>query len=94
MAQAALTRGFARNFETSEQLARALAQLVLHGLPDDYYDRFPERVWAIDQPTLVRVAGTHLHPDRMLTLIVGDREALEPDLASAGLGAPAVLVPA
>jgi zinc protease len=93
MAKAALTRGYARNFETSEQLARALAQLVLHGLADDYYDRFQDRVEDVDEGTLARVAGAHLHPDRMLTLVVGDRQALEGDLSSAGLGAPAVLSP-
>lgn len=94
MAKAALTRGYARNFETSEQLARALAQIALHELPDDYYDRFPERVHEVDEAALARAAATHLHPDRMLTLIVGDRTALEPSLVASGLGAPAVLVPA
>jgi predicted Zn-dependent peptidase len=94
LAKAALTRGYARNFETSEQLARALAQLVVHRLPDDYYDRFPGRVRQVDAGTVARVTGAYLRPDRMLTLIVGDRNALEPALASAGLGEPAVLVPA
>ena len=32
VAKAALTRGYARNFETAEQIARAMAQLVLYGL--------------------------------------------------------------
>ena len=33
---AALTRGYARNFETAEQLARAATQLALYDLPDSY----------------------------------------------------------
>jgi predicted Zn-dependent peptidase len=48
LAKAALTRGYARNFETSDQLARALAQLVVHRLPDDYYDRLPDRVREVE----------------------------------------------
>jgi predicted Zn-dependent peptidase len=94
LAKSALTRGYARNFETTEQLARALAQLIVHGLPDQYYDEFPARVGEVDAATMARVARTYLHPERMLTLIVGDRPALEPSLASIGLGDPAVLVPA
>jgi hypothetical protein len=44
VAKAALTRGYPRNFETAEQIARAMAQLVLYGLPDDYFDTFTSRV--------------------------------------------------
>jgi predicted Zn-dependent peptidase len=94
LAKSALTRGYARNFETTEQLARALAQLIVHGLPDQYYDQFPARVREVDAATVARVARSHLHPERMLTLIVGDRPALESSLVSIGLGEPAVLVPA
>lgn len=94
LAKSALTRGYARNFETTEQLARALAQLIAHNLPDQYYDQFPARVLEVDTATIARVARAHLHPERMLTLIVGDRPALESSLASIGLGDPAVLVPA
>ena len=91
LAKSALTLGYARNFETSEQLARALAQLVLHHLPDDYYDRFPQQVRLVDEGTVARVASTYLQPDRMLTLVVGDHGALEPSLAAIGVGAPTVL---
>jgi predicted Zn-dependent peptidase len=91
LAKSALTLGYARNFETSEQLARALAQLVLHDLPDDYYDRFPQQVRLVDAATVARVASTYLQPDRMLTLVVGDRGALEPTLGAIGIGAPTEL---
>jgi zinc protease len=94
LAKSALTRGYARNFETTEQLARALAQLIVHDLPDHYYDQFPTRVREVDTASVARAARAHLHPERMLTLIVGDRPALEASLASIGLGEPAVLVPA
>lgn len=91
LAKYALTRGYAKNFETSEQLARALAQLIVHGLPDDYYDMFPRRVVQADAATVAGVAARWLQPDRMLTLIVGDRHTLEPSLGSIGLGEATVL---
>ena len=48
VAKAALTRGYPRNFETAEQIARAMAQLVLYGLPDDYFDTFTSQVCGCD----------------------------------------------
>ena len=41
---ATLTRGYARNFETAEHLTRALAQIALHNLPDDYFTQFVPRM--------------------------------------------------
>ena len=41
---AALTRGYARNFETAEQVARAVTQIALYDLPDDYFAEFVPRV--------------------------------------------------
>ena len=41
---AALTRGYARSFETGEQIARAALQLALYDLPDDYFEQFVPRI--------------------------------------------------
>jgi zinc protease len=88
---AALTRGYARNFETAEQIARALAQLALFDLPDDYFAEFVPRIEQVTVDDVTRVAARHLDPARLTTLIVGDFEAFAGDLARLGLGAPIVL---
>lgn len=85
LARAALTRGYARNFETAEQVARALAQLELFGLPDRYYEDFPGRIDAVGSDGVTRAAARWLQPDAMITVVVGDRERLEPDLQTLGL---------
>ena len=85
---AALTRGFARGFETSEQVARAASQLALYDLPDDYFEQFVPRVSAVTTAEVTRVARQHLHPSRMTVLVVGDRDAAGPALAGLGLGEP------
>jgi zinc protease len=92
-AKAALTRGYARNFETAEQLARAMAQLVLYGLPDDYFDTFTTRVAEVTVDHARQAASTHLHPDRLATAIVSDSSIVLPQLAAAGLGEPTPLLP-
>ena len=91
--RAALTRGYARNFETGDQVARAATQMALHHLPDDYYSTFVPRVLAIDEAEVTAAAERHLHPDRMLTIVVGDRERIGASLEALGLGEPLDLSP-
>jgi predicted Zn-dependent peptidase len=87
LARRALTRGYPRNFETAEQVARAAAQLALYGLPDDYFSQFVARVSAVDAAEVIRVANAHLDPARLVTVVVGDRERIGPSLAALDLGA-------
>jgi predicted Zn-dependent peptidase len=94
VARAALTRGYPRNFETAEQIARSVAQLALYDLPDDYFERFVPAISTLDLDTIARVAREHLDSDRMTTLVVGDRAVVEPTLAALDLGGPATLTPA
>ena len=93
LARAALTRGYPRNFETAEQIARSTAQLALYGLPDDYFERFVPTVAALGLDAVARVAATHLHAERLVALVVGDRAAIEPTLARLPFGEPATLSP-
>jgi zinc protease len=86
LGRAALTRGYPRNFETSEQLGRAAVQLALYGLPDDYFTSFVPRVLSVSEADVTRVAHEHLDPDRLLTVIVGDREKVGPTLGALDLG--------
>ena len=93
VAKAALTRGYARNFETAEQLARALAQLVLYGLPDDYFDTFTTRVSEVTVERTREVAVTHIDPDRLGIALVADSAIVAPQVVAAGLGEPIPLLP-
>lgn len=88
---AALTRGYARNFETAEQIARAVAQLALYDLPDDYFAEFVPRVERVTVDDVTEVTARHLDPERLTTLIVGDLDRIAGDLADLGLGEPVIL---
>jgi zinc protease len=88
---AALTRGYARNFETFDQIARAIAQLALFDLPDDYYSQFVPRIEAVTPDDVTRVAARHLDPSGLTTLVVGDPDEVGQNIGHLNLGEPAVL---
>jgi predicted Zn-dependent peptidase len=91
--RAALTRGYPRNFETADQISRAAAQLALYDLPDDYFSTFVPKVVAVDEAAVTRVAEQYIDPSRLLTVIVGDREKVDPALPRLNLGVASEVVP-
>jgi zinc protease len=93
IAQASLTRGYPRNFETAQQVARSIAHLALFDLPDSYFEQFVPNVNAVTTDQVTRVAQTYLDPTRVIALVVGDRNATEESLARLGLGEMRVLPP-
>jgi zinc protease len=90
---AALTRGYARSFETAEQIARAAMQLALYDLPDDYFAEFVPRIEAVTIDDVSRVMTLHLDPARLVTVVVGDLDAVRADLGALSHGEPAVMAP-
>jgi zinc protease len=88
---AALTRGYARNFETAEQIGRAATQIALYDLPDDYFAEFVPRVEGVTADDVTRVSAQYLDPSRLTTLVVGDYDSIAPDLGRLDLGIPSVL---
>jgi zinc protease len=89
LGRATLTRGYPRNFETAEQIGRAIAQLALYDLPDNYFTEFVPKVLSLTPQDLTRVAMQHIHLDRLLAVIVGDPEKIGDSLGDVGLGGPA-----
>lgn len=91
LAAAALTRGYARNFETADQIARAATQLALYDLPDAYFADFVPTVERLTTEEVTSAMARHLDASRLTTVVVGDYDAVAADLAGLGLGDPVVL---
>jgi zinc protease len=87
LGRAPLTRGYPRGFETAEQISRAIAQIALYDLPDDYFTTFVPKVLALTPEDLTRAADTHIDPTRFLTVVVGDRDKMGA-MGDLGLGEP------
>lgn len=76
LAKASLIRGFPRNFETVQQVARAVTQLVLYGLPDSYFAEFVPKAGRVTAADVVTAAARHLDPSKLTTLVVGDHSVI------------------
>jgi len=63
---------FPIRYETTAAIAAALANLVIHDLPEDYYDEYRAHVRGVTTAGVLRAAQTHLHPDRLRIVVVGD----------------------
>lgn len=87
-ARDALTRGYARGFETAEQVARAAAQLALYELPEDTFDNFSAGVSAISAADVTAMAQRWLRAEDMQAVVVGEPTTSLTGLGAVGLGAP------
>ena len=74
-------------------MARSVGQLTLFDLPDSYFEDFVPNVNSVNANDVTRVAHTYLDPERLITLVVGDRSATEASLTELGLGELQVLPP-
>ena len=88
---ASVSKGYPRGFETGGQVARSVAQLALHGLPDSYFEEFVPKLSRITAQDVTTAAQRYLDPEKMTTVIVGDLDKIAPSLVELGLGPHRVL---
>ena len=85
-----ILRGFPSQFETQGQILQQLGRVVIFGLPDDYYGSFLGNIDALTLDDVRAVASNRIEADRLVVLVVGDREVIGPGLSELGL--PIVVV--
>lgn len=90
LARASLTLGYPRGFETAQQVARGVASLALHNLPDTYFEEFVPRVRAVPREAVISAAKKYLDPDALVAVVVGDVDRMEPAIHTLALGEPVV----
>ena len=81
LAKASLTRGYPQSFQTVPQVARAVGQLALYGLPDSYFSNFGVTIHAVSAEDVTRAAQAHLDPGALHVLVVGDEAVVGASLA-------------
>jgi zinc protease len=77
---------FPIRYETTAAIARALAAMVVYGLPADYFDTYRDRVRAVSAADVLRAARDFLHPEELQLVAVGDPATVREPLAAMNLG--------
>ena len=72
---------FPIRYETTSAIATALSNLVIHDLPEHFYDDYRQRVRSVTTADVLRAAQRHLHPDRLRIVVVGDPAVVATPLA-------------
>lgn len=81
-----LIGNFALNFETPSQLAGMMQNIVLYGLPDDYYSTYLQNIEAVSPVEVLRVAKRYLDTSRMAMVVVGDLATIRDGIEAARFG--------
>jgi predicted Zn-dependent peptidase len=71
-ARSALVLSLPSDFATAAGIAGRLAEQVVQGLPDDYWERFADEVRRVTAADVLRVARRDLDLSRLTTVMVGD----------------------
>ncbi len=82
-----LIRALPGRFEDNTATALAFAELVVGGLPDDWYARYAAAIAAVSAADAQEVAAQEL-ADRLAFVVVGDLGKVRPQLRALELGAP------
>jgi zinc protease len=83
-AKRALVASFALTLESPQTLLNNALTRYRHGLPADYWDRYPERIMAITAADVQMMAKKYLDPSRVQVVAVGKGEAIARALRKVG----------
>ena len=70
-----ITGGFPLRVDSNRKLVEYLAMIGFYDLPLDYLNRFNQQVSAVDREKIRSALKRRLHPDHMVTVIVGQQAA-------------------
>ena len=77
---------FPIRYETTAAIAAALANKAIYGLPDDFFDRYRDRVRAVSADDVLSAANAHLQSDAVQLVVVGDPDVVVSPLEALRLG--------
>jgi zinc protease len=80
------TLTLAGRWETANAVADSLSEMVRFGLPDDFWNTYPDRVRALSDRQISAAAADTVRPDGMVWVVVGDRARIEEGIRALGYG--------
>lgn len=77
---------FGLRLETVDQIGSRLSQLLIYGLPDEYYRDYRDRMRAVATDGAAAAARRHMRPDEAQVVVVGDADVVGRPLEELGVG--------
>ena len=74
-----VTGGFPLRIASNAKIVEYLAVIGFYGLPLDYLDTFTDRIEAITAKQIQDAFRRRVHPERFVTVVVGDGKAVQPE---------------
>jgi predicted Zn-dependent peptidase len=90
-AKDAIVLGMPAGFATAGGIAGHLAELVVHDLPDGYWNAFADEVRAVTAEQVRSVARRVLDPSRLTLVMVAETDVVRPQLEGLPIGPPTYL---
>jgi zinc protease len=81
-----LVSGFPSSVQTVQQLTGRIQQLIIWGLPVDFYATYRERLAAVTPEDVRTVASTRLTPNNVIVVVAGDLSKIEAPIRARNLG--------
>jgi zinc protease len=86
LATSYLSGVFPIRYETTAAIATAIANLVLYGLEDSYFDSYRSKIQSVSAKDVLEAARRHLDPGRLRLTVVGDATKIREPLEELGVG--------
>lgn len=80
-------------FETKSALMSAIQESIVYGIAEDFYETLPGKVEALELEDIQEAAGKLVHPDRLVWVVVGDKEKIAAGVDELGYGEMIYLTP-
>jgi zinc protease len=77
---------FPSSVQTVQGLMGRLTNVVVYGLPLDYYSTYRERLASVTPADVGRIGSTYLKPDALTIVAVGDLKTIEAPIRALNLG--------
>lgn len=77
---------FPSSVQTVQGLMTRLTNVVVYGLPLDYYSTYRERLSAVTAADLGRIGSSYLKPDALTIVAVGDLKTIEAPIRALNIG--------
>jgi zinc protease len=81
-----LVLGLPGQWETSAAVAGSIAEMVIYGYPEDYFETYPGKVKGLTLEQAAAAAKAALRPDAVVWVVVGDGAKVAPTLKELGFG--------